>query len=107
MNSDKAKAEVELDIGGRVRRLVFSVNAACLVERELGREVLSGSFFKQMGFVEIRALLWGMIKGEEPTVTVEQVGSWMQFPRFGEYIKAIIEAYRRAMPEAEADEKKA
>lgn len=108
MNSDKAQADVELEIGGRVRKLLFTVNAACVAERELGREILTGKFFSKLGFLELRALLFAMLLHEEKSLTIDQVGSWMTFADFGKYINAIIKAYKLAMPDVdEAAEKKA
>jgi hypothetical protein len=107
MNGDRANPVVELEIGGKVRKLLFTVNAACLIEKELGREVLTGLFQTGNGYREIRAVMWAMLKHAEPSLTLEQVGGWLELPRFSDYIKALLEAYSKAFPATEAEEKNA
>lgn len=103
MDAEKVQPAVEMELGGKLRKLIFSVNAACLIEQELGREILSGAFFKGMGFRELRATLYGMMYWQDKTLTLDQVGCLMQFDKFPEYFKSILEAYQRAMPEAKTE----
>jgi len=105
MNADKAIPEIEIEIGGKVRKLVFSCNAACLIEQVLGIEVLTGEWAKKPGFREVRAFLWGMLKADEPKLTLEEVGGWLNRDNIVAAGKAIIDAYVKAMATPEAAEK--
>lgn len=84
--------DVYLEIGGQKRKLVFDFNAICTVNSLTNINLLEAS----VGTVDapsIRALLYASLLHDDPTLTLEQVGSWITMRNIGNVRQAIIAAW--------------
>jgi hypothetical protein len=96
--------EVEVQLGGTAKYIRFTANALCEAEGVL-KQSLPALFadeesIKQLGFTQVRALLWAGLRGARggagPKWSLEQVGEQMDPAMTGEYLKAIGRALRLA-----------
>ncbi len=65
---------VEIEIGGKVKRLRYDFNALADIEEKAGVGI--GSLFnsERIGFSTIRLLIWGGLKHEDRGLTLERAG---------------------------------
>jgi len=62
------------------RRIKYGHNALCEFENAMGKPIgASLTSEEQIGFSTIRALLWAGLLWEEPTLTLEQAGSLIDY----------------------------
>jgi hypothetical protein len=98
---------VDLD---RPRRLRFDANALVAVEEVLGRplqEIIppdEGRASRQVGFREMRALLWAGLLHEDPQLTLQQAGELLDLKQMNDIMAKVNEAITAAFPEAVKDE---
>ena len=64
----------------RERRIKYGHNALCEFENAMGKPIgASLTSEEQIGFSTIRALLWAGLLGEDPTLSLEQAGSLIDY----------------------------
>jgi hypothetical protein len=81
-----------LNIGGKDRTLTFDFNAICEVESLTGINLLQAS----VGTVEagnLRALLYASLLRDEPTLTLNEVGTWITMRNLSGVRAAILTAW--------------
>jgi len=73
---------VEIEIGGKSRKLRYDFNAIADIEKAAGLGI--GAMFDEnrTGFNSIRLLVWGGLKWQERGLTVERTGQLV-----GDYLK--------------------
>jgi hypothetical protein len=64
------KGEVEFTVGGRSYKAVFSTNAICELEKELGYSV----HLVRDGVLTVRAILWAALRKHHPDLSLIAVG---------------------------------
>lgn len=89
---------VPIELGGHTRHLRFDLNALAAVGDELGIEVRLDSFAedlmsKPLPFSALRVLLWAALLHEEPSLTVKDVGAWVDSDNVGEVSKAFFSLF--------------
>lgn len=65
---------IELD---RIRHLRLTPNALADAEKASGLGIIAMVNIDRIGFSSLRALLWAGLKTEDPILTIEQVGNFM------------------------------
>lgn len=100
MSLPRVKVQLRLD---RVRTLVLSFNALCRAEEVTGINFLMGDFTFSSVRV-LRALVWAGLIHEDPSLTLEGVGDMIEEAGTDNVGNAIIEAYAKAMPDANIKE---
>jgi hypothetical protein len=102
------RGEVELEIGGKLRKLRFTLNSLAVVTQLFGLERMSQLFAitREPSPYHLRHLLHAALLPSEPELTPEEVGEWdVDFEAAQIRLAvAFIRAYRggRSGPEEEA-----
>lgn len=96
------RAEVEVTIGGKIRKLVFNANSLAAIEEKAGEgvfalaEKLGGGSGAPLTKI-LRVMLWAGMSEAKRGVTIEQVGRAMRFDEYEEYatecMRGILRAY--------------
>jgi hypothetical protein len=81
---------VGLEIGGKTRKLAFDFNAICVVTELTSIDLLESSLMRWTPPVA-RALLFASLLHDDPTLTLEEAGSWVTINNLGN-IRPAIEA---------------
>jgi hypothetical protein len=97
----KARPEVKVDLGGKVRVMKFDLNAMAEYEELTGKNILSRFNTKNMGARELRALLFACLSGDDETLTLKDVGSWVTPATMNEISSALTDAFSASVPESE------
>jgi hypothetical protein len=69
---------VDFNLFDRPRHLKYDINAIADIERETKTGITALLQQERLGFDSIRILLWGGLKHEDRTLTVEKVGDLIQ-----------------------------
>lgn len=88
-NKKRGYVTIRLD---KSRNLLFNFNAICELEEEIGRPIthLQDS---NIGFREIRALLWAGLRHEDPSLTIEDAGNLINEAESIQYVtETVVEA---------------
>lgn len=85
--------EIELD---KKRQLVFDFNALCKLEETTGKNALRGDTWSNLSALDVRALLWGALLRDDPDLTLDQVGQFIDFRNLEKITGAIQEAFEAA-----------
>jgi len=86
------RAETEISLGGKIRRLRFDFNRIAEMEKSLGAPVTRSFSAENMGIWQIIAGLTAGIHYYEKNVTEEQVGAWMEPSDLTKYGTALATA---------------
>jgi len=90
---------IDVEIGGKVRSLRFDLNAMVRAERERFKE--TGMWMpitkimqrEEIGFLEVRILLWATLLHEDPELSIDEVGAWCGPSALGYIAEKIAEAF--------------
>ncbi len=93
-----------IEIGGRVWRLLFDFNAMARMEEAINHDVLNVRFWRNFGARDARAMLWASMLHEEPELTIEQVGSFINMKNLAMVIKTLHGTWTRAMAEIQEED---
>lgn len=102
---DPTRPDVTIKIGGEVRSLTFDYQAICKVEKLTGVNMLQDSVdadFSLLGSMLYAALL-PMHNGPENPLTLDEVGSWINFKNAPIVYQAVMDAWHGSLPKAKAD----
>lgn len=99
MSAKKASPDVEIELGGVRRKIVFNMWAFCQLETATGKNALSGEIWEQPSATDIVTLLWAALQQEEPSLTIEEVGRMMPFSKLSAVSDALKSAFESAMPD--------
>ena len=93
--------KVKLD---RERTLRFDMNAQVRFEEITGENTLDASFWKKkITAKNTRALIWACLVHEDPSLTVEQVGSYLTPGNSPRVTNALNKAMEASMPESDSE----
>lgn len=88
----------------RERRLRLTMNSLVAIEEQTGQGM--DEFARQLSakggklrVSDIRLLLWAMLIDEDPTLTVQAVGSMIPMDRLGEIAQTVTGVFAEAMPD--------
>lgn len=90
------RVAIELD---KLRYLVFDLNAYCTVEDLTGKNFMKSDVWLNLTFKDIRALTFAGLRREDPTITIEQVGTLVNGSDLDTVAEAIKDAILGSMPE--------
>lgn len=102
MNSDKALPEIEIDFKGEKKRLVFSLQAFCILEEVCGINALDGSVFENLNVRTMSALLWAGLSTHDKNITLSDVRDNLSMAELRAVCALIVESFKTAS----ADQKK-
>lgn len=102
MNSDKALPEIEIDFKGEKKKLVFSLQAFCLLEEVCGINALDGSVFENLNVRTMSALLWAGLSTHDKNITLVDVRAKLGMAELRSLCTVIVESFKAAS----ADQKK-
>lgn len=99
-NLKKASPGVEIEIGGKVRKLIFNMRAFMLLEKATGKNALNGEIFGSPSVTDLITLTWAALQhGEEDLrPSIEDVADWITFEDFAKLTEGIKEAFDEATP---------
>jgi hypothetical protein len=89
-NKKRGYVAIELD---KARNLKFDFNAICELEDALGKPVTQLKE-ENVGFRELRAMLWAGLLHESPDLTVEEAGALVSEAESVQYVtEKVVEAF--------------
>jgi hypothetical protein len=88
----------------RERTLRYDFNAMCLIEERTGINLLNEDLGRHLSAKVLRIALWAMLLHEDPSLTLEQVGTMLHPGSMDAVNAAIPQAVLFALPEGEAPE---
>ena len=100
----KARPEVKVELGGKIRVMKFDLNAMAEYEELTGKNILTGFSAKNMGARELRALLFACLSGNEDVLTLKDVGGWVTPATMNEISVKLTEAFTASVPEADKND---
>lgn len=81
------------------RHLRFDLNAFALLEEKYGSVDEALKKVEQGSIIALRYMLWAGLVHEDPSLTVEEVGSMFDVKNLNEVSKQLFEAVGAAMPQ--------
>jgi hypothetical protein len=101
-NRQRGYVDIQLD---KARRLCFDFNAICELEDVMGKPVTQLQE-NNVGFKEIRALLWAGLLHEDRDLTIEEAGALIDEAESVQYVtEKVVEAFTLGLGLREGDEK--
>lgn len=97
---DPTLPDVSLVIGGRERHLCFDLNAICIAEKATGVNLLKAAV-SEVDATSIRGLLYAALLRDDPTLKLDEVGSWITMSNLPHVHKAIVTAWFASIDEPE------
>ena len=97
---DPTLPHVELILGGKTYHLCFDFNAIVRAEKETGLNLLRAAL-EAVNATNIRGLLWASLLHENPTLTIEHVGSFINYRNIAIINDAVRTAWFGSIPEPE------
>jgi len=94
---------VELD---KPRTIKFDLNAFVELEEMYGSFEQAMKELEKGSIKAVRALLWAGLLHEEPTLTLQKVGTMVDLPTLNKITEALTAAIEDALPESSSDEVK-
>ena len=102
--SNPVQPKVPIELGGKVRHLVFDFNALAQYEDISGKNVLAGDTWSQTSIRDMRLLIWCGLLQEDPPLTLEEVGSMLHLGNRELISNALSEAWGKSMVTVPNDE---
>jgi hypothetical protein len=99
------KVKVPITLGGATRNLVMDYNAWCEVEKLTGKNPFAeDASFDLQSPNNIRVMLWAGLRHEAPTLTLDQVGVWLNETEggFTMGLVAVAQALEASLPDPQA-----
>lgn len=105
LGTEMVRPEVEVELGGKVRRLRMDLNAMCCFQEVTGKNLfdseVASSISRGMTPADLRALLWACLVHEDKKLTIEQVGGWIGSDNMLEVAQGLSGAFANSMPPPE------
>lgn len=95
MNKAQPDIIIELD---KPRKLRLDLNAMCQFEQATGKSLFNSGVGTSA--TDMRALLWACLLGDDPTLTLEQVGAMISVDNMADVSSKLSEAVQVAVPKA-------
>ncbi len=99
---DKVKPSVTLMLD-KERTISLSLNAMVLFEDKTGRSLLDGAFQGTTNAKELRTLLWACLIEDDPSVTEQMVGQWINIGNIVSITEQLNKAIELAMPDKKGE----
>lgn len=99
---DPTLPDVTLKIGGKERKLTFDYKSITVAEKVTGINLLSDTF--DASFTSLGGLLYAALLKDDPTLTLDEVGSWINFRSAAIVYQAVLSAWLGSVPEAKQDD---
>lgn len=96
---------VKIKLGGKERSLVFTLNALDEYEELTGRNALQENIFQNISAKETKALLYAVIKQDDPDITIDDIGKMVSVSNFEEVLTALAKAYNVDTPDSKGGDK--
>jgi len=99
--TDKARPDIAIEIGGKLRKLRMDLNAMAEFEEATGQSLFGVNIteINKMGAKALRALIWACLLHEDENLTLKEVGGWITIDNLGEIADQILAAFEAAVPE--------
>lgn len=100
---------VTVELGGQQREILLNMHAFCAAEDITGKNYMRIDNWKELGFRDVRALLYGGLagadfaRGVEPQVKLSDIGQLVDFSNLEQIVDALASAFNAAMPAAPAE----
>ncbi len=106
-NASKAAAGVEFTFGGSIKKLVFNMRAALLLEKTLGKSMLNGEMLSNPTLNDLMTMIWAMLQNGDKAgrPTFDEVVDTLEFENLPALTSVIQEVFTVATPPVD-DEKK-
>lgn len=98
-NPEKALPEVELELWGATKKLVFSVQAFCILEETTGKNALDGDNYSNPDARTLSALLWAGLITHHKDISLDFVRSNLSLKQLMSLYPTILKAFNRASSE--------
>ena len=97
---NKLKGEVAFEAGGESYRMVYSINALCVLEDRMGKPVqeIGALLGGAVGMADLRAIFWAGLVEYQPNLTETEAGSLMA--RLDSGLQSAVELIREAFAAA-------
>jgi hypothetical protein len=102
---DKINPIVPIELGGKTRHLKFDFNAMVAYEEATGKNFLEMSKIT-VSAKNLRAWLYACLVQEDRSLTIDEVGGWIDLENMAGIADKLTEALQAAMPE-KGDKKEA
>jgi hypothetical protein len=89
---------VKVELGGESRTLLFNNNALIAIEERTGRNMLVDPFPENMSAKDVRLYTWAALLHSNPKLELETVGSWIELRNVMTVLRALGEAFAKALP---------
>jgi len=99
MTIEKVLPTVEIDLGGKVRRLRMTLGSLARFQKETGVNFFEVGAEYKGSPVELQALVWACLVADDRTLTPEDVGDLISFSEIERVTTALTEAWTAATPE--------
>lgn len=90
--ANKHRGIVEVELGGKVRNLRYTMNALAEIEDKLGVAMADMKDIK-MTIKNVRVILWAGLIHEDKELTIEEVGDMVDMSNFEEVQEKVAEAF--------------
>jgi len=94
---------VDIEIEGKIYKLVYTLNSIIEVEEEYGSLNAALDKMEEGSIKAIRKLIWAGFIQEHPEITEVQVGAMLPMESMSEIADIIAEVLGGSMPEAEEE----
>ncbi len=102
----KADPTVEIELGGKKRKLVFDLNAFSLLEEATGKNMLAGELFVKPSLTDIVKFIWAGLQHHEEGITRKEIGKMAGVEDIPRFMEAIQAAFGNAAVPSESLSKK-
>ena len=105
--TEKARPDIPIEIGGKVRHLRLDLNAMVEFEEATGQSLFGVNIteLSNMGAKALRALVWACLLHEDEELTLKDVGGWIKIDNLTDIANQINAAFEAAVPEPKGGEK--
>ena len=101
MTVEKVLPTVDIELGGKARHLRMTLGAMARFEKATGLNMFALGDNWCGSATEMQALLWACLVADEPTLTPEAVGDWVDAQSIESVTNALMKAWGVASAEGE------
>lgn len=95
---------IKIELGGKERILQFDLGVMSDYEDLTGANALMENIFENISAKKLRALIFVVLKVNEPEITIEECGKFVNAGNMADVIEGLSKAFKLGM--AEPDKKK-
>lgn len=109
-DANKIAPEVEIIIGGKIRKMSLNFSAMVKIEKKTGKPVLGTDGLEfwgsKMSATDTVCVLWACMSEHDESLTFEEVAKMISLSNYGEVQNAVAEMINRSNVSAAVVEKK-